>query len=88
VLGFAASEANGRFSAGTVNPRGRRAQFPGGELLAHHRLAEHLDRAIDWDTEFATDLDDFRVLVEALRDGVDTSTPTPYDARMPETPER
>jgi AcrR family transcriptional regulator len=67
VLGFAASEVNGRFRAGTLNPRGRRAQFPGGEALAHHRLAEHLDRPIDWDAEFVADLEDLRVLVEALR---------------------
>jgi AcrR family transcriptional regulator len=67
VLGFAASEVNGRFGAGTLDPRGRRAQFPGGEALAHHRLAEHLDRPPDWDAEFAADLDDLRVLVEALR---------------------
>jgi AcrR family transcriptional regulator len=66
VLGFAASEVNGRFSAGTLNPRARRAQFPGGEALAHHRLAEHLDAPVDWDAEFAADLDDLRRLVEVL----------------------
>jgi AcrR family transcriptional regulator len=66
VLGFAASEVNGRFSAGTRNPRGRRAQFPGGEVLAHHRLAEHLDKPIDWDAEFAADLQDLRAVVEAV----------------------
>jgi AcrR family transcriptional regulator len=67
VLGFAASEVNGRFSAGTLNPRARRAQFPGGEVLAHHRLAEHLDKPIDWDAEFAADLQDLRAVVEAIR---------------------
>jgi AcrR family transcriptional regulator len=67
VLGFAASEVNGRFSAGTFSPRGRRGQFPGGEVLAHHRLAEHLDKPIDWDAEFAADLEDLRAVVEAVR---------------------
>lgn len=66
VIGFAASEVNGRFSAGTLDPRGRRAQFPGGEVLAHHRLAEHLDRPVDWDAEFAADLEDLRAVVEAV----------------------
>jgi AcrR family transcriptional regulator len=63
VLGFAASEVNGRFSAGTVNPRARRAQFPGGEVLAHHKLAQQLDKPIDWDAEFAADLQDLRAAI-------------------------
>jgi AcrR family transcriptional regulator len=67
VLGFAASEVNGRFNEGTLNPRGRRAQFPGGETLAHHRLATYLDQPVDWDGEFDADLQDLRVLVETLR---------------------
>jgi AcrR family transcriptional regulator len=64
VLGFAASEVNGRFSTGTRNPRARRAQFAGGEVLAHHRLAEHLDQPVDWDAEFTADLEDLRAVVE------------------------
>jgi hypothetical protein len=67
VLGFASSEVNGRFGAGTIEPRQRRAQFAAGQLPAHHRLAEHLDRPVDWDAEFAADLDDVRVLIETLR---------------------
>jgi AcrR family transcriptional regulator len=64
VLGFAASEVNGRFSSGTLNPRARRAQFVGGEVLAHHQLAEHLDQPVDWDAEFDADLEDLRAVVE------------------------
>jgi AcrR family transcriptional regulator len=67
VLGFAASEVNGRFSAGTLNPRARRAQFATTEVLAHHRLAEHLDRPVDWDAEFAADLEDLRAVIEPGR---------------------
>jgi AcrR family transcriptional regulator len=67
VLGFAASEVNGRFSAGTLNPRGSRAEFPGGEVLAHRRLADQLDQPIDWDAEFAADLQDLRPVLDAVR---------------------
>jgi AcrR family transcriptional regulator len=67
VLGFAASEVNGRFDAGTDNPRGRRAQFAKAEVLAHHRLARYLDKPPDWDAEFAADLADLRAVVESLR---------------------
>ena len=64
VLGFAASEVNGRFSKGTLNPRARRAQLSPAEIPAHHRLAEHLDRAVDWDAEFEADLEDLRRIIE------------------------
>jgi AcrR family transcriptional regulator len=67
VLGFAASEVNGRFAAGTLNPRGRRAQFGSDEVLAHHRLAEVLDEGIDWDAEFDADLADLVRIIEAYR---------------------
>jgi AcrR family transcriptional regulator len=67
VLGYAASEVNGRFGAGTHNPRARRAQFAKDEVLAHHTLARHLDRPPDWDAEFAADLADLRVVVDSLR---------------------
>src|SRR5262249_55285430 len=66
VLGFAASEVNGRFSTGTLDPRGRRAQFATDEVLAHHRLSEVLDRKIDWDAEFEADLTDLWLVVESL----------------------
>jgi AcrR family transcriptional regulator len=67
VLGFAASEVNGRFSKGTLNPRARRAQLAPADLPAHYRLAEHLDQPVDWDREFAADLENLRTLIESLR---------------------
>lgn len=67
VLGFAASEVNGRFSKGTLNPRARRAQLEPSEIPAHYRLAEHLDRPVDWDAEFEADLQDLRTLIETIR---------------------
>jgi AcrR family transcriptional regulator len=69
VLGFAASEVNGRFSKGTLNPRARRAQLAPSEIPAHYRLADHLDQPIDWDAEFEADLQDLRVLIETIRPG-------------------
>ncbi|MEV0273865.1 TetR family transcriptional regulator [Hamadaea sp. NPDC050747] len=63
ALGYAASEASGRFSAGTINPRGRRAQFPADEVPAHRRLSEVLDRLPDWDAEYEADLQDLLSLV-------------------------
>jgi AcrR family transcriptional regulator len=69
VLGFAASEVNGRFSRGTLNPRARRAQLPPEQIPAHYRLAEHLDQPKDWDAEFEADLDDLHTLIESIREG-------------------
>jgi len=69
VIGFAASEVNGRFSGGTLTPRARRAQLAPAEVPGHHRLAEHLDRPVDWDAEFEADLADLRTLVETFRTG-------------------
>jgi hypothetical protein len=67
VLGFAASEVNGRFGKGTLNPRARRAQLAPPEIPAHYHLAEHLDQPIDWDAEFEADLQDLRTLIETVR---------------------
>lgn len=67
VLGFAASEVNGRFDKGTLNPRGRRAQLAPAEIPAHYRLADHLDESIDWNAEFDADLEDLRTLIESVR---------------------
>ena len=67
VLGYAASEVNGRFSKGTLNPRARRAQLAPEEIPAHYRLARHLDRQVDWDAEFEADLADLRTLLEGMR---------------------
>ncbi|GAB3585517.1 TetR/AcrR family transcriptional regulator C-terminal domain-containing protein [Amycolatopsis endophytica] len=69
VIGFTASNVNGRFSKGTLNPRARRAQLAPEDVPAHYRLAEHLDRTVDWDAEFEADLDDLRTLVESLTTG-------------------
>jgi AcrR family transcriptional regulator len=63
TLGYAASEVNGRFSAGTLNPRGRRAQLAAADLPAHTKLAEVLDAPVDWDAEYEADLDDLLVLI-------------------------
>ncbi|HEY7015146.1 MAG TPA: TetR/AcrR family transcriptional regulator [Streptosporangiaceae bacterium] len=69
VIGYAASETGGRFSTGTLNPRGRRDQLAAGELPAHHALATWLDTPVDWDAEFETDLDDLVRLIEAIASG-------------------
>ncbi|WP_416967907.1 TetR/AcrR family transcriptional regulator [Streptomyces sp. 4F14] len=66
VIGFAASEASGRFSPGSVDPRGRRGQLPEGDLPAHGRLAPWLDLPLDLTAEFEADLADIRGLVEAV----------------------
>jgi len=65
VLGFAASEAGGRFGPGELDPRARRGQLPGGAVPAHTRLATYLDRPVDWDAEFQADVDDLQAVVEA-----------------------
>ena len=47
ILGYAVSETNGRFGAGTLNPRSRRGQLPEGELPGHKALAEWLDQEVN-----------------------------------------
>ena len=69
VIGYGASETGGRFSTGTLNPRGRRAQLAAAVLPAHNALATWLDTPVDWDAEFETDLDDLERLVEAIASG-------------------
>ena len=66
VLGFAASEAGGRFDHGTIDPRGRRRQLPEGALPGHDVLAPWLDKPVDWDGEFEADLQNLTDLVEAM----------------------
>ncbi|MEV6153499.1 TetR/AcrR family transcriptional regulator [Nonomuraea sp. NPDC052129] len=61
VLGFATSEANGRFSAAGHDVRSRRAR---GDFPAHQRLMPYLDAPADLDAEFAADLAD---LVRVIR---------------------
>ncbi len=63
VIGFAVSEVSGRFAAGTLGTRERRAQLPGTELPAHHQLARWLDAPCSWDAEFEADLDDLTEMI-------------------------
>jgi AcrR family transcriptional regulator len=65
VIGFAASEAGGRFGSGG-DPRSYRGLQPSGVLPGHARLAAALDRPVDWDAEFEADLADLRLLIEAI----------------------
>jgi len=64
VVGFAASEAGGRFRR--LNPRGRRDQTTGQTLPGHAAVADRLGNKTDWDAEFDADLDDLRRLVETV----------------------
>ncbi|MHC3474202.1 TetR/AcrR family transcriptional regulator [Streptomyces sp. 7R007] len=64
VIGFAASEAAGRFGAGSLDPRSRRGRLPDAELPGHARLAPWLDLPPDLTAEFEADLADIRRLVE------------------------
>ena len=63
VIGFATSEASGRFTPGALDPRGRRGQLPDGELPGHSRLGPWLDLPVDLTAEFEADLADIRRLV-------------------------
>jgi AcrR family transcriptional regulator len=66
VLGYAVSEASGRFAAGTLGPRARRGQLPEGDLPGHTQLTSYLDCDVDWDAEFRADLDDVVELIKRL----------------------
>jgi AcrR family transcriptional regulator len=63
VLGYAVSEVNGRFTAGSLGTRARRAQLPEAELPAHHKLARSLDAPWSWDAEFEADLDGLLAMI-------------------------
>ncbi|MER6241786.1 TetR/AcrR family transcriptional regulator [Streptomyces griseorubiginosus] len=63
VIGFAASEASGRFTPGALDPRGRRGQLPAGELPGHSRVGRWLDLPVDLTAEFEADLADIRRMV-------------------------
>jgi hypothetical protein len=65
VIGFAASEASGRFTPGTLDPRSRRGQLPDDELPGQRRLAPWLDLPVDLTAEFEADLEDIRRLIRA-----------------------
>lgn len=64
VLGYAISEVSGRFAAGTLGTRERRAQLPDTDLPAHHNLAGWLDGPWSWDAEFDADLADLTRTIE------------------------
>jgi hypothetical protein len=68
-LGFALSDVNGRFAAGEVNPRARRAAAAPGAVPAHDRLAPVLDAELDLDAEYDADLDNLIGLVATLASG-------------------
>jgi AcrR family transcriptional regulator len=65
VIGFAASEASGRFSPGNLDPRSRRGRLPDSELPGHSTLTPWLDLPVDLTAEFEADLDDIRRLIKA-----------------------
>ncbi len=56
VLGYAASEVGGRFSAGTLTPAQRRANLDRDAYPMHHALGSHLDHR-DPQTELAWSLE-------------------------------
>jgi hypothetical protein len=60
---------NGRFAAGSADPRNWRGQLATGRTPGHHRLAEYLDQPVNWDAEFAADLADFISVIRALGTG-------------------
>jgi AcrR family transcriptional regulator len=66
ILGYAASEAGGRFGPADVDPRAWRGQLPEGALPGHAALARWLDLPVDWDAEFDADLGDLIRLVESV----------------------
>ena len=78
VLGFLASEANGRFAPGTLDPRGRRGQLPEGALPGHAAVARWLDLPGDLDAEFEADQADLRQMIERI--AADAATDKVADA--------
>jgi AcrR family transcriptional regulator len=66
VIGFAASEASGRFTPGAGDPRSRRGQLDESELPGHSALGPWLDLPLDLTAEFEADLADIARLVEAV----------------------
>jgi AcrR family transcriptional regulator len=65
VIGFAASEAGGRFGS-KDDPRSFRGMLPDGTLPGHAQLAAALERPVDWDAEFEADIADLALLIEAV----------------------
>lgn len=67
VLGYAISEASGRF--GGDDPRERRALLAGVDLPAHRTLESMLETPVSWDDEFEADLDDLTRMVQGIAGG-------------------
>jgi len=67
-MGFALSEVSGRFGDDCDDPRDRRAGTAAGTVPAHERLAPVLDSGVDWEAEFAADLEDLIALVARVAD--------------------
>lgn len=66
VIGYATSEANGRFAAGR---RGAESVPDPEALPAHARLSRWLEGEVDWDADFEADLRDLIHLVESAAAG-------------------
>jgi AcrR family transcriptional regulator len=66
VLGFAVSEANGRFRGNASVPRRLRGRLPDGELAGHRALGQWLAQPVDWEAEFEADLDDLVRLIKSV----------------------
>lgn len=72
VIGYAASEAGGRFGSGGIE-RGRRGGLTTavreGSLPAHAALSRWLQQPVDWDAEFEADLRDIMRFVQTVAAG-------------------
>ena len=78
VLGYAVSEVGGRFAAGTLGTRERRAQLPGAELPAHQELGTWLDTPWSWEAEFDADLADLtQLILRMAAPGQEAGPPAP-----------
>jgi len=66
VLGYAVSEASGRFAADTVDSRVSRAHGTEDQLSGHAQLVRWLTQPVDWDAEFEADLAALATLVAGL----------------------
>jgi hypothetical protein len=66
IVGYAVSEAGGRFAAGTLGTREKRGQLAEAELPAHHKLGPLLDAPWSWDAEFDADLADLYRLIKGV----------------------
>ena len=65
VIGWALSEASGRFAASRMSRRERRELLGPDEMPAHDKLAAVRDAPTDWDAEFLADFTGILDLIEA-----------------------